>query len=97
MPPPLISPCSPSPLTPANEKPTSVKSSDTARACLKGSYGRQNRQAIAARERRIATRLRAVEKAYRMAIERDVEVSSPQPAGTLRSSERAPDREIEME
>ena len=37
-----------------------------------GSYGRRNRQAIAARETRIATRLRAVEQAYRMAIERDV-------------------------
>ena len=36
-----------------------------------GSYGRRNRQAIAARETRIATRLRAVEHAYRMAIERD--------------------------
>ena len=30
-----------------------------------GSYGRRNRQAIAARETRIATRLRAVEHAYR--------------------------------
>ena len=36
-----------------------------------GSYGRRNRQAIAARETRIAARLRAVEHAYRMAIERD--------------------------
>ncbi len=31
-----------------------------------GSYGRRNRQAIAARETRIATRLRAVEHAYRV-------------------------------
>ena len=30
-----------------------------------GSYGRRNRQAIAARETRIAARLRAVEQAYR--------------------------------
>ncbi len=36
-----------------------------------GSYGRRNRQAIAARETRIAARLRAVEQAYRAAIERD--------------------------
>ena len=36
-----------------------------------GSYGRRNRQAIAARETRVAARLRAVERAYRMAIERD--------------------------
>ena len=38
------------------------------------SYGRRNRQAIAARETRIAARLRAVEHAYRMAIERDASV-----------------------
>ena len=37
-----------------------------------GSYARRNRQAITARETRIATRLRAVEQAYRIAIERDV-------------------------
>jgi hypothetical protein len=37
-----------------------------------GSYGRRNRETIAARENRIATRLRAVEQAYRTAIERDV-------------------------
>ena len=36
-----------------------------------GSYGRRNRHAIAARETRIAARLRAVEHAYRAAIERD--------------------------
>jgi hypothetical protein len=42
-----------------------------------GSYGRRNRQAIAARETRRATRLRAVEHAYRIALEREV-VSSPE-------------------
>jgi hypothetical protein len=36
-----------------------------------GSYGRQNRQAIAAREARVAAQLRTVEQAYRAAIERD--------------------------
>jgi hypothetical protein len=36
-----------------------------------GSYGHRNRQAIAARETRITTRLRAVENAYRTAIERE--------------------------
>ena len=46
-----------------------------------GSYGRQNRQAIAARETRIATRLRAVEQAYRMAIERDTAYAPPEPRG----------------
>jgi hypothetical protein len=36
------------------------------------SYGRRNRQAIAVRETRVAARLRAVERAYHTAIERDV-------------------------
>ena len=44
-----------------------------------GSYGRRNRHAIAAREARIAARLRAVEHAYRAAIERDAMFSLPEP------------------
>jgi len=44
-----------------------------------GSYGRRNRQAIAARETRIAARLRAVERAYRIAIERDTTLEPPEP------------------
>ena len=44
-----------------------------------GSYGRRNRQAIAARETRITTRLRAVEQAYRMAIEREAGFRPPEP------------------
>ena len=44
-----------------------------------GSYGRRNRQAIAARETRIATRLRTVEHAYRMASEYNVTFRSPPP------------------
>ncbi len=47
-----------------------------------GSYGRQNRQAIAARETRIANRLRAVEQAYRAAIERDTLPRTPDSART---------------
>jgi len=62
-----------------------------------GSYGRRNRQAIAARETRVAARLRAVERAYRMAIERDVMFRPPEPTRTLRSPEHANDREIELE
>ena len=42
-----------------------------------GSYGRQNRQAIAAREARVAARLRAVERAHRLATERDVMIRPP--------------------
>jgi len=62
-----------------------------------GSYGRRNRQAIAARETRIATRLRAVEQAYRTAIEHDTAYAPPEPTRTLRSPELQADRKIDME
>jgi hypothetical protein len=62
-----------------------------------GSYGRRNRQAIAARETRVTTRLRAVERAYRIAIERNAVPKSPEPTSACRSPERAPDREMELE
>jgi hypothetical protein len=62
-----------------------------------GSYGRRNRQAIAARETRVAARLRAVEQAYHMAIQRDVVFRTPESTTACRSSERAADREIEPE
>jgi hypothetical protein len=62
-----------------------------------GSYGRRNRQAIAAREMRVADRLRTVERAYRMAIERDVVFRPPEPTKACRSPEHAADREIELE
>ena len=42
-----------------------------------GSYGRRNRQAIAVREMRVAARLRNAERAYWMAIERDVVFGPP--------------------
>ena len=62
-----------------------------------GSYGRRNRQAIAARETRVAARLRAVEQAYRTASERDIVFRPPEPASACRSPEHAPDREMELE
>jgi hypothetical protein len=62
-----------------------------------GSYGQRNRQAIAARETRVAARLRAVEQAYRIANERDVAFRSPEPTRTCRTPEHATDREIELE
>ena len=62
-----------------------------------GSYGRQNRQAIAARETRVATRLRAVEQAYRTAIDRDAVFSATEATRACRSPEHAADREIELE
>jgi len=62
-----------------------------------GSYGRRNRQAIAASEARVADRLRAVEHAYRTANERDAAPSPPDAGRASRSSEHVPDREIELE
>ena len=61
------------------------------------SYGRRNRQAIAARETRVATRLRAVEQAYRAAIDRDTAYGPPEPTRTPRSPERQVAREFDME
>jgi hypothetical protein len=63
----------------------------------KDSYGRQSREAIAARETRVATRLRAVEQAYRTATEHDTASRPPEPTRTFRSPERQADREIELE
>jgi hypothetical protein len=60
-----------------------------------GSYGRRNREAIAAREMRVAARLRAVERAYRMAIERDA--MPHEPTRACHSSVQTVDREIELE
>lgn len=50
------------------------------------SYGRRNRQAIAAREARVAARLRAIECAYRTAIGHDA-AAKPEPAITSRANQ----------
>jgi hypothetical protein len=62
-----------------------------------GSYGQRNRQAIAARETRVATRLRAVEQAYRAATEHDTAYTPNEPARTPRSRQRQAGREIDLE
>ena len=62
-----------------------------------GSYGRRNRQAIAARETRVATRLRAVEQAYRTAIERDTAHRPLELTRTLPSPELPAGRQMDME
>src|ERR1700689_1175615 len=62
-----------------------------------GSYGRRNREAIAARETRVASRLRAVEQAYRTAIDRDTTSTPPERTRTIRSPELRSGRQIEME
>ena len=61
------------------------------------SYARRNRQAIAARETRIATRLRAVEHAYQTALNRDTATTTPEPARVPRSLEHGADGEVEFE
>ena len=67
------------------------------RSLPEGSYGQRNRQAIAARETRIAARLRAVEQAYRAATEHDTTYAPHEPTRTHRSPERATSREIDLE
>ena len=62
-----------------------------------GSYGRSNRQIIADRETRIAARLRAVEREYHAAIERDAMSTPLEPSRALRASELVSNREIELE
>jgi hypothetical protein len=62
-----------------------------------GSYGRQNRQAIAARQARVAARLRAVERAHRLASEREIMVKPPEPIRARHSPQRQADTEIELE
>jgi hypothetical protein len=69
----------------------------SAQSLPEGSYGRRNRQAIAAREARVARRLRAIERAYRAAVERDATSTLPGAPRAIRSPERTPDREIELE
>jgi hypothetical protein len=62
-----------------------------------GSYGRRNREAIAARDTRVAARLRAVEHAYRTAIERGTAYRSPEPTRTFRSPGLRAGRQTELE
>jgi hypothetical protein len=62
-----------------------------------GSYGRGNRQAIAVRETRVATRLRAVQHAYQAAAGHDPALTPPEPARAPHPLGHAVDREIELE
>ncbi len=58
------------------------------------SYGRRNRQAIADRETRITSRLRAIEQAYQIALERGTMI---EPAERHHPSDHVANREIEAE
>ena len=82
---------------PTSARLTSARSSDWAQTLPEGSYGRHNREVIAARETRVAARLRAVEHAYRTANERGIVFMPPEPTQTRRSPDLPPDSEIEME
>jgi hypothetical protein len=61
-----------------------------------GSYGRANRQAIAARENQAATRLRAIERAYQIALGRAA-TAIPGYGITPSDNSHAADHEIELE
>ena len=62
-----------------------------------GSYGRRNRQAIAARETRVATRLRAVQHAYQAVAGHDTAHTSPEPTRTFQAPGGQASRQIELE
>jgi hypothetical protein len=82
----------------ADEREAHVREVErSSRSLPEGSYGRRNREAIAARETRIAARLRAVEQAYRIANERDATFSPPELTRSCRSPKHTADREIELE
>jgi hypothetical protein len=60
------------------------------------SYGRRNRDAIAVREARITTRLRAIERAYRTALDGEA-TRAPELTQILPPTDRTADYEPEME
>ena len=62
-----------------------------------GSYGRRNRQVIAARETRIATRLRGVQHAYQATAGHDTAFTPPELARPLRARGHVADKEMELE
>jgi hypothetical protein len=61
------------------------------------SYGRRNRQAIAARETRVATRLRAVQHAYQTVAGHDTAYTPPEPTRTVRAPGLQASSQIELE
>jgi hypothetical protein len=67
------------------------------RSLPEGSYGRRNRQAIAAHETGVAARLRAVEQAYRAALDHDTAYRNREPVRTDRSPEHQPGRQTDPE
>jgi hypothetical protein len=68
----------------------------TAQNLPDGTYGRHNRETIAARETQTAARLRAIEHAYRAAIDHN-SPPAPEPAQNRRPAGRTLDQELEIE
>ena len=82
----------------ADEREAHVREVErSGRSLPEESYGRRNRQAIAARETRVAARLRTVEHAYRAAIEHDTASKPNEPTRAFRSPELRADRQIDRE
>jgi hypothetical protein len=82
----------------ADEREAHLREVDrSGRSLPEGSYGRRNRQAIAARETRVAARLRAVEQAYRTATEHDTAPTLKEPARAPRSPELQAASQIDLE
>jgi hypothetical protein len=82
----------------ADERDAHIREVERSRRTMpEGSYGRRNREAIAARETRVAVRLRAVEHAYRTATEHDTAYKPPEPVRTLRSHELQAGTQIDLE
>jgi hypothetical protein len=65
-----------------------------AETLAEGSYGRENREAIIARETTVVESLRAIERAYHAALE---PTPAPEFSRILQSNGRAPSHELELE
>ena len=82
----------------ADEREAHVREVErSGRSLPAGSYGQRNREAIAARETRVAGRLRAVEQACRTAVEHDTAYSPAELAPTPRSPEHQLGRQSDLE
>ena len=62
-----------------------------------GSYGRRNRQVIAARETRIAARLRAIQHAYQAVARHETAYTPREPTRTFPAPGLLASRQIELE
>jgi len=82
----------------ADEREAHVREVERFGASLpEGSLRPAQPEAIAARETRVATRLRAVEHSYKAVAERDTAFTPPEPARALHPPGHETDKEIELE